>query len=282
MSDDEPTPFNDGLCPECSHLQTLHPEIDDSDNEKTCIVSECNCKYRFNLNDEKIQLENDEILQVDHDIKFNEDGITSHETEITRVKKDPSKEIVDEPSHNIGGGKTGSNKKNNRTTAIIFLLIISAIIVVFVWASFLTNTFMFETQRAEQWSQAKCEGILMEGKAIMLRNGNPEDYSLMNQDDRWNIGILEDDFLLHCTVFKDDVMKYDYDLCLENLLSWHGYVDMLPDKNKETWTDEMILDTNAYESIYNEKRCDLIETEMRSSDEWMQHNEIHHSDNEDI
>lgn len=161
---------------------------------------------------------------------------------------------------------------------IIATLVGGVFIVVLVWSSWYTQTGFFEPDEFTTWDKSTCDGILMEGKAIVLRNDGIEDYNLWNStNDRDKVIQLEDNFLSNCIVDKAVVLKYNLDRCAVNLVNWHTFVDELPSKDKATWDDATFEKDSIYKTEYDRLHCGAIQDYLDVSDQMVKHNEQYHA-----
>ena len=157
---------------------------------------------------------------------------------------------------------------------------VGIILVVFIWASFISETFMFEKE-FEFYSESQCEGVIMEGKAIIARNNGSEDYSEYSDEDRTMIVALEDEFLTFCMVDKTNTMNEFFDDCKELLVDWHKNTDSQASPHKETWDFEALDKDSNFVRDYYIMNCDLIQDEIIASDHYQNHMKSEHSDEED-
>lgn len=173
-------------------------------------------------------------------------------------------------------GDSPEYKQNqNYKKGFLIALAVGAIVVSLIWINYTGTMTIFEEK--EPYSQSQCEGILQEGKAIVMRNGgNDNYYEWNNEEDKQKVMVLEDEFIQNCVVDKQQILHDNYKRCAEILVDWHVFVDELPSKDKKSWDEKTretdIMFANEFENFY----CGMIQDDLLDSSQMELHNNEYH------
>ena len=109
-------------------------------------------------------------------IGIGEDNYSEHETNTPNDDIAEHRKLVDsEDEINNKVNKDIDNLKSDYKKIGAVILAISIIAVVFIWASFVSGTFMFEPELT-RYSGFECTQVVDQGKVLMEKYNNPDDF----------------------------------------------------------------------------------------------------------